>query len=340
MNPNKNHEMKEISIGSIIHNEKQNPFCISFGFDLSSMIHSMNEVGIINPLIVTESQEVGRYWVVCGYKRLLAAKELGWHRIKCRIYSSLSILDGLWLNIYDNLATRELNPVEKAWVLSRLERYLTWEEIRDKLMPLLGIPAHRPTFELYIEIWRRFDQDLKDMIAKGHLTLPNCKRVLELSDSDIKVISRLLSNIKFNLNQQGQLIDLLADISRSKNMTFSEILEIEGVKKSISNPRITSARRAETLIRELKHIRNPLAETAWNKAKQKVSSLSLPEGVRLNIPPYLEGTKYRLEILFSDGKELEGKLNGLIHNKFLMEFRKPLEEALQNLNFSLTRERR
>ncbi len=329
MRYNKEPGIREIPIDSIASASgiQESPFCISYGYDLSPMISSMEGMGLINPVVVTPCQEKGKYWVVCGHKRVLAAHELGWKKIASWIYRFDHMLDGLWLSVHDNLATRELNPVEKACVLSKMAEHLNWEQIKEQLIPLLGLPAHKPAFELYRDIWTRFDDNLKQMTARGEIGIRNAKRILGLDDRDIKEISKLFSTIKFNLNQQAQLIDLLVDISHMKGLGFPEILKNGRLKEAIEGSRITSARRAEALIARLKRIRNPMAEAAWDKMKRKIRSLSLPEGVKLHAPPYFEGSSYRIDILFSEGQELLNKLNEILEIKSLMEIQQPIEEA-------------
>ena len=62
--------------------------------------------------------------------------------------------------------------------------------------------------------------------------------------------------------------------------------------------------------------------------KNKVLSLGLPKGIRINAPPYFEASHYRLEILFRDGKELIKKIKFLSGIGELKELKNPWEEDI------------
>ena len=103
-------------------NENPGPYCMSFGFDLKPLIHSVETFGLINSPIVTKDRE-GSVEVVVGYRRILALKHLQWKQIPCRdlSHAGFSPLDLLLLNLHDNLTTRLFNAVEKGMKTSSEE---------------------------------------------------------------------------------------------------------------------------------------------------------------------------------------------------------------------------
>ncbi len=319
-------ETKEILTENLLTDET-GPFSMSFAPDLSNLKLSMEKVGLIDPPLISPAKEQGKFWVVCGLRRALAAKELGWNLLRCRIAREFSPLEGLMFNLYENVATRTFNPVEKAMVLHRLEPLLEWEQISHEIMPVLGLPSHRPTFELYLRLETQLDGNLKVMLARGEMAVATAKMALDLAPEDSRVVGEVFSKIRFNINQQSQFIDLMDDISHQKKLSFSEILTMEETKAVMENPRITSARRAEALLSVLKGLRNPRAERAWNAMKRKTASLELPKKVRIQVPSYFEGTEYKIEISFKDGNELYSKLKNLIKIEALRKIKSPLEEA-------------
>ena len=115
--------------------ERPGPFCISYKFDLNAMISSIGAVGLLNRPYIRKNRE-GSPDIVTGYKRILAARALGWKDVPCLDLtdSGLSDADLLLINIYDNFCTRRFNDVEKGLILDRLSAFFPMEEIYKKYM--------------------------------------------------------------------------------------------------------------------------------------------------------------------------------------------------------------
>ena len=98
-----------------IDDRPNRPYCMSFEFDLTPLIRSIEKVGFINlPLLIRNEDKT--LDVVLGFRRIKALKSLGWEKIPCKIFSEseMSPLECLLLSLNDNLATRTFNEVEKA----------------------------------------------------------------------------------------------------------------------------------------------------------------------------------------------------------------------------------
>ncbi|MDP6180940.1 MAG: ParB N-terminal domain-containing protein, partial [Desulfatiglandales bacterium] len=133
--------------------ENPGPFCMSFGFDLRPLIRSIEKYGLINTPIVTSNSD-GSPDVVAGYRRILALKALKMEKIPCRDLSNseLSPLELLLFSLYDNLATREFNEVEMGMIFNRLMPFVSRKETREHYMPLLNLPSHDPTLDIFLKL--------------------------------------------------------------------------------------------------------------------------------------------------------------------------------------------
>ena len=79
------------------------PFCMSFDFDLELLKESISQYGILNPPVVIKNAD-DSFSIVAGYRRLLAAQELGLKNAECRLLpKDFSVFDALMLNFNDNL---------------------------------------------------------------------------------------------------------------------------------------------------------------------------------------------------------------------------------------------
>lgn len=79
--------------------------------DISRLMNSMQRVGLINPVTVTGNKEL-----IAGYRRMEAAKQLGWKVIDCHIVDPRSRLEYLLIEADENNQRKEFTPEEKLEV--------------------------------------------------------------------------------------------------------------------------------------------------------------------------------------------------------------------------------
>jgi ParB-like chromosome segregation protein Spo0J len=192
--------------------ENPGPYCMSFGFDLKPLIRSVETFGLINSPIVTKDRD-GRLEVVAGYRRILALKHLQWEEIPCRdlSHAGFSSLELLLLNLHDNLATRPLNAVEKGMILSRLVQHVSTDEILRDFMPLLDLPCHGPTLEIFLGLEKR-DRPIKESLVHARISFQTAKTLVGMDPESCTTLFNWIASIRLNANQQSQFIAYTADI--------------------------------------------------------------------------------------------------------------------------------
>ena len=100
--------------------------------DLSEMVASVKEKGILEPILVRQHE--GAYQIIAGERRYQAAREAGLQRIPC-IEVDVDHRGMLEISLIENLQRKDLTPFEEAAAIQRLSeqfRY-THEEIARKL---------------------------------------------------------------------------------------------------------------------------------------------------------------------------------------------------------------
>ena len=100
--------------------------------DLSEMVVSVKEKGILEPILVRSHE--GQYQIIAGERRYQAARLAGLQRIPC-IEVDVDARGMLEISLIENLQRRDLTPFEEAAAILRLcdqFRY-THEEIAKKL---------------------------------------------------------------------------------------------------------------------------------------------------------------------------------------------------------------
>ena len=297
--------------------ESPGPYCMSFGFELRPLIRSIEKFGLINCPIVTKDRE-GRVEVVAGYRRLLALKELQWEEIPCRDISHLgfSPMELLLLNLHDNLATRPFNAVEKGMVLSRLDQYVSREEIQRDFMPLLDLPSHRPTLEMFLGL-ENLDRSIKESIVNTIISFQTAKAFVDMDLESRTTLFNWITGLRLNANQQRQFITYTAEISIREEKKVFELMEEEEIMGILNDSKLNNPQKSKVLINLLRSRRFPELTRSENLFREKTEGLELPDGISIYHPPFFEDPDYRLEIFFKNGKKLRekidalGKVNGL-----------------------------
>jgi len=131
--PNKK-ELFEVSISDL----NRNPYQPREAFNeekLQELANSIKKNGIIQPIAVRpKKNNHGKYEIVAGERRWLAAQKAGLHEIPVRVLN-LSDVESLEVAIVENIQRDDLNPIEEAKGYKRLSQEFNYDhESISKLM--------------------------------------------------------------------------------------------------------------------------------------------------------------------------------------------------------------
>ena len=103
----------KLSISDITRNKHQ-PRKSFDKESLEELTNSIKERGIIQPIIVKQSEDLtGKYEIVAGERRWLAAQNAGLHEVPVVVIQADS-LKSLEFAIVENVQRHDLNPIEEA----------------------------------------------------------------------------------------------------------------------------------------------------------------------------------------------------------------------------------
>jgi hypothetical protein len=299
------------------------PFGMSFGFDLTRMTASIQAVGILNPPSIIPNQ-AGAWDVVTGYRRMTAARALGWEEVLCKDLSAsnLSPLECLNLNLHDNLPTRTFNEVEKGMILKRFSLHVPAQELLRTYMPLLGLPSNEPILQAYLLI-DSLEAPVKRGLAGSRISLQVVAALEDMAPEARLAVCKLITGLRLNSNYQRRLIEYMVDISDREGKTVEQILT-EGAVAAISQDRnLNNPQKVKALLDHFHSRRNPRLARSERDFRQKVSRIRLPDGVRISHPPYFEDPSFTLEVSFRDGEALRRKIIQLSRVEGLEDIRNP-----------------
>ena len=251
-------------------------------------------------------------------------------KIPCRDLSNsgLAPFELFHLNLSDNLATRQFNDVEKAMILVRLASHITFEEILDHYMAVLDLPSHKETLLSFINIEKGLENEIKEYLARGYLSLLAAKLLLDLNSNARHRVFNLINKLKLNINQQRFLLDFLNDISYRQKRTIPEVLGEKTIEAICSDRQLNNPQKSKALLEFLRSMLLPSVVKAEKTFRKEVARLNLPSGVKLSAPRFFEGPHYRLEVSFRGGEELKNKIERLSRTKGLQDLSDPWDREI------------
>lgn len=110
--------VREIAISAISPNPRQ-PRTYFDADDLTELAASIQEHGIIQPLILTKAEKPGFYILIAGERRLMAAKQVGLDTVPAILRTS-SEQERLELALIENVQRTDLSPLDTAQAYRQL----------------------------------------------------------------------------------------------------------------------------------------------------------------------------------------------------------------------------
>ena len=317
-----NVEYKQLGLRSI--NLADTTFVISYGFSLSLLKESIEQTGIINPPLVKKGAG-DKFFIVCGYKRLLVCQYIGIEKLRCAIMGqNIEDKDIFLTGLYDNLSHRILNPVEKSITISKLQKYYSSEVIVRKFLPLLGLNPHYSVLDR-IKPLSGLDAKIKDAVVDGRIDEGVATKLLNFSKKDIELLFQLLSALRFSKNKQNEVIDNLYDITKRDVCSISGILDAKELRDILADSSLNipqKGNRVRYFIRKLRYPKVVKAEKDFLEIRRK---LNLGEDIKLTPPPSFEGDRYCIEFQFGNMDDLEKNLKKIDSIKQSKEFKRIIE---------------
>ncbi len=88
--------------------------------DLSNLKSSLEKYGLINPIVITPQNDL-----ISGFRRLCAARELGWRDIEVRVIIPESGLDFLEMEMHENMVRKDFTIEELNDGLAKKKKLLS-----------------------------------------------------------------------------------------------------------------------------------------------------------------------------------------------------------------------
>jgi ParB-like chromosome segregation protein Spo0J len=283
-------------------------FAVPGGFDLTRLLASMQEVGLLNPPWLRARGD--RWQVVAGFKRLMAAVRLGWETLPARTLPAAAPESHcLLVALYDNAFTRGFNLLEQAILARRLLEYWDRTTVAAKFLPYLGLPPSPALLARLLQV-NSLEPPYQELCARGRLALTAAAVLAEWPEADRAAAWPFLTGLPFSQSKQEQFLEDVELLARRGGAAPREILSRKQLRHWLEDPELNPPERAEAVRRLLKRWLNPRLSAALEAFQEALGRLGLRGQPRflLKPPPAFEGPDFHLELKFRDAPELKGLL--------------------------------
>jgi ParB family chromosome partitioning protein len=211
----------QLSADAIVRNPRQPRKSEFDQKDLEELASSIQEHGIIQPLIVSPG-EGGTYILIAGERRLRAARQVGLHTVPA-IVRQASDRELLELALIENIQRADLNPLEEADAYRQLTKDfgLSHEEVAQRVGK--SRPAVSNTLRLLelsdtvkkalVESYSHVDENDQDLEqqngARFRLSEGHARALLRLSTHKLQdSVLRSVQERKLNVRQTEELVKI------------------------------------------------------------------------------------------------------------------------------------
>ncbi len=191
---------------------------------------SIKAHGILQPLIVTASDNEGKYEIVAGERRFRAAKKAGLKEVPALVRSHKE-LEKLEIGLVENVQRVDLSPLEQAISIARLNE------------------------EFNIEI-----KDIARRLGKAHTTIINTVRLLQLPEKGRKALeeqkiseghARSVLALKDFPDLQDELVDNIIKQGWSVRRAEEFVIQQKKQPRRKSQKRLVETKQSKDLAKRL-----------------------------------------------------------------------------------------
>ena len=208
---------------------------------LEELTNSIRKNGIIQPIAVRPSKsDPGRYEIVAGERRWLAAQKAGLHEIPVTVLD-LSDVESLEVAIVENIQRDDLNPIEEARGYKRLNEEFKYDH--ESISKLMSKSRSHVSNTLRL---LTLPSDVIAMLEEGTLTSGQARPLIGISNASSiaeEIVSKNYSARKVEYltrNKKNSNKERVIDTNILK--TQEKIQKVLGLKVSIANKKNNSGK--------------------------------------------------------------------------------------------------
>ena len=235
-----NTNINKLSVSDLVRNKLQ-PRKIFNQENLEELTNSIKERGVIQPIIVRNSQDYSdKYEIIAGERRWLAAQNAGLHEIPV-VITEADDLKSLEFAIVENVQRHDLNSIEEANGYQKLIDQFGYDQ--EKVAKFIGKSRSHISNCLRL---LTLPKEVITLIENGNLSQGHAKVLVGLENAFF--VAKKIIDKKLSVRQAENLVKIFKTKSKSKyilkdpnlKQLESELINKIGLNVSINNKKNNS----------------------------------------------------------------------------------------------------
>lgn len=272
-----------------------------------SLIESVRRYGIINPVTVTGGEN-NSYFLVCGAKRMLAAKELGLEEIPANILSGrrLTAREMFDFAFADNVPMRVLNIIETAGVISFLSESLrgSADEEMKKYTSQMELQSSAQSIEIYKSIYTLEDK-IKKYLLQWNISAGHAVRLTMFNRKERTDLFKIIELLQLHGGKFKQFLELIFEICKKDKKSVNEIFSDREAVTILRRDKITLRQKQAKILDWLHACRYPQLSKRVKTFSTIAASINNLHADVFSPPGNFEGDKLRASLSFKSLEELD-----------------------------------
>ena len=235
-----NSNINKLSVSDLVRNKLQ-PRKIFDQENLEELTRSIKERGVIQPIIVRNSQDHSdKYEIIAGERRWLAAQNAGLHEVPV-VITEADDLKSLEFAIVENVQRHDLNSIEEANGYQKLIDQFGYDQ--EKVAKFIGKSrSHISNCQRLLTL----PKEVIALIENGNLSQGHAKVLVGLENAFF--VAKKIIDKKLSVRQAENLVRIFKTKSKSKyilkdpnlRQLESELINKIGLNVSINNKKNNS----------------------------------------------------------------------------------------------------
>jgi len=235
-----NSNVNKLSVSDLVRNKLQ-PRKIFDQENLEELTNSIKERGVIQPIIVRNSQDYSdKYEIIAGERRWLAAQNAGLHEVPV-VITEADDLKSLEFAIVENVQRHDLNSIEEANGYQKLIDQFGYDQ--EKVAKFIGKSRSHISNCLRL---LTLPNEVIALIENGNLSQGHAKVLVGLENAFF--VAKKIIDKKLSVRQAENLVRIFKTKSKSKyilkdpnlKQLESELINKIGLNVSINNKKNNS----------------------------------------------------------------------------------------------------
>jgi len=212
-------QQNQISINDLVPNRYQ-PRKIFDENNLEDLTNSIKERGVIQPIIVRESQDnKQKFEIIAGERRWLAAQKAGLSKVPV-VITVADDLKSLEFAIVENVQRHDLNPLEEAQGYKRLIEEFNYDQ--EKVSKFIGKSRSYIANSLRL---LSLPKKIIEMIENRLITSGHAKILVGLENAEF-VANKIIEK-KLSVRQAENLVKIFKKNKRNIKFKDANIVDLE-----------------------------------------------------------------------------------------------------------------